>query len=138
MPTRATGDAEAAGRRGSIKVLLVDDQREVRRGLRMRLELEPDIEVVGEAEDGRVFALAAALGPDVVLMDVAMGDLDGIEAAGVLAARGTAVVMLTIHDDAGTRQRAAAAGSAGFVGKHRPEGELIAAIRHAARPAGTR
>lgn len=118
-----------------IRILLVDDQAVVRQGLRMRLEVEPEFDVVGEAADGRVAALVADLCPDVVLMDVAMPIMDGIEAAALLArvAPGTAVVMLSLHDDAETRGRASVAGAVGFVGKHRPEGELVEEIRRVAR-----
>jgi CheY-like chemotaxis protein len=83
-----------------IRVLLVDDQPSIRRGLRMRLALEPDLTVVGEAGDGATaVALATALQPEVVLMDVAMPGMDGIAALQALrAARETRhlpVVMMT-------------------------------------------
>ena len=119
-----------------IRVLLVDDQQLVRQGLRMRLEIEPDIEVIGEAGDGREVPRAVlSLSPDVVLMDVAMPGVDGIAAAGSLGEANprVAVVMLSLYDDADTRDRALAAGAFGFVGKHRPEGEMVEEIRRAAR-----
>lgn len=121
--------------------MLVDDQASVRQGLRMRLQLEPDIEVVGEAADGRVLALVEELSPDVVLMDVAMPVMDGIAATAALgvAAPGVAVIVLSLRDDAETRERAEAAGAVGFVAKHEPEGVLVEGIRTAApgtRPAG--
>lgn len=117
-----------------IRVLLVDDQETVRRGLKMRLQIEPDFEVVGEAADGRVTALVADLHPDVVVMDMAMPVMDGIAGTAALgeSAMRVAVVMLSLYDDAGTRGRASAAGAAGFVGKHQPEGELVEEIRRAA------
>lgn len=101
----------------------------------MRLGVETDIEVVGEAPDGRVSDLVALLLPDVVLMDVAMPEVDGIEAASALGAAypGVAVVMLSLYDDAETRGRAAASGAAGFVAKHEPEGTLVEVIRRAVR-----
>jgi DNA-binding NarL/FixJ family response regulator len=121
-----------------VRVLLVDDQERVRRGLRMRLEIEPDLEVVGEAGDGRVSALVAALCPDVVLMDLLMPEVDGIAATAALrgTAHGVAVVVLSLYDDTETRDRAFSAGAIGFVGKHQSEGELIQEIRRAARPTG--
>lgn len=118
-----------------IRVLLVDDQSNVRRGLTMRLSLEPDIEVVGEAADGRAAVDAARrLRPSVVLMDVEMPELDGIAATRAIrsALPGTEVVILTLHDDADTRSRAEAAGAASFVAKHRMDGVLLQAIRRAA------
>lgn len=118
-----------------IRLLLVDDEQAVRRGLRMRLTMEPDFAVVGEAGDGQA-ALAAVtdVQPDVVLMDLYMPVLDGIEATAALRDAGAscAVVMLTMQDDAATRARAHAAGAIGFVSKHQIEGELAGAIRAAA------
>lgn len=115
-----------------IRVLLVDDQAHVRVGWRMRLSLEPDIVVVGEAADGRqALSLAAALEPDVVLMDVEMPAMDGITAADHLKEGGgaCAVVVTSIYDNAATRARALAAGAAAFVGKQEPIDTVLAAIR---------
>jgi DNA-binding NarL/FixJ family response regulator len=119
----------------AITVLLVDDQAGVRRGLRMRLSREPDLVIVGEAEDGdRAIGLALALLPDVVLLDVALPDGDGICTAEALQAvvPGSAVVMLTLYDDTTTRARATAAGARTLIGKHEPIPKLLAAIRAAA------
>jgi len=118
-----------------IRVLLVDDEARVRIGLRMRLKLEPDIEVVGEAVDGEA-ALAAAseARPDVVVMDVRMKGVDGIVATRLLRERlpACAVVMLTMHDSQETRADARAAGAVAFVAKHEDDGALVDAIRSAA------
>ena len=119
-----------------IRVLLVDDQAAVRRGLLMRLHLEPDIQVIGEASTGReALSLAQALSPDVVLMDVEMPDMDGIEATAALrqAVSASTVVILSIHDDAQTRRRAQAAGAVAFVEKRGATDSLLAAIRQAAQ-----
>jgi len=118
-----------------IRVLLVDDQQAVRRGLGMRLHLEPDIQVVGEAGSGQAaLPLAQRLAPDVVLMDVEMPGMDGIAATIALRAQlaSSAVVMLSIHDDGPTQTRAQAAGAAAFVSKSSPPEQLLAAIRQAA------
>ena len=119
-----------------IRLLLVDDQPAVRRGLGMRLHLEPDIQIVGEASTGReALKLALALSPDVVLMDVEMPEMDGIEATAALcrAVSQSAVVILSIHDDAQTRVRAQAAGAVAFVEKRGATDHLLTAIRLAAR-----
>jgi DNA-binding NarL/FixJ family response regulator len=119
-----------------IRLLLVDDQPAVRRGLGMRLHLEPDIQVVGEASTGKeALLLAQELAPDVVLMDVEMPDMDGIEATAALrtAASQSAVVILSIHDDGQTRHRAQVAGAVAFVEKRGAADQLLAAIRQAAR-----
>jgi DNA-binding NarL/FixJ family response regulator len=119
----------------TIKLLLVDNQPQVRRGLRMSLALEKDFQVSGEAGDGaEALALAAVLAPDVVVMDVAMPRMDGIAATQAMhaAAPRAAVVILSLHDDTVSRERAVRAGAAAFVSKQAPLEELIAAIRLAA------
>jgi len=122
-----------------IRVLLVDDQQAVRRGLWLRLHLEPDMQVVGEASTGKeALSMAQALSPDVVLMDIEMPDMDGIETAAALRAADSrsAVVILSIHDDPLTRARAGAAGAVAFVEKRGTTEDLLAAIRQAARHTG--
>ena len=118
-----------------IRVLLVDDQPAIRRGLRMRLALEADLIVVGEAADGpAALALALALQPDVVLLDVQMPGMDGIDTAHALRAAmpACAVVLLTLYGDTITRTRAAAAGVVVFVEKHEADMALVQAIHLAA------
>ncbi len=122
-----------------IRVLLVDDQSVVRRALRVRFHLEPDLEVVGEASTGSdALSLAQALTPDVVLMDIAMPEMDGIEATAALrrVIPQSVVVILSIHDDAQTRERAQAAGAVAFVEKRGATDALLSAIRRAAGQAG--
>lgn len=126
-------------RASKIRVLLADDEPMVRRGLRMRLELEPDVEVVGEARDGnQALAEAKTLRPDAVLMDVRMPVMDGMEATVALrqALPGCAVIVLSIYDDAATKSRVRSTGAAAFVPKHQAEEELLAAIRRATASAG--
>jgi DNA-binding NarL/FixJ family response regulator len=117
-----------------IRILLVDDQSSVRRGLAMRLQLEPDITIVGEAEDA-IGALSAAsvLRPDVLVMDYEMPGMNGVEAARKLNEMGSAsrVVMLSIHDNPTVKRQAAEAGIEAFVAKHQPSEALLAAIRAA-------
>jgi DNA-binding NarL/FixJ family response regulator len=121
-----------------IRLLLVDDEVAIRRGLRMQLELEADVAVVGEAGDGETaLALAPELHPDVVVMDIRMRGMDGIEATEAMAhvSPGIPVVMLSLHDDPATRARAKAAGARGFVGKHEAANRLLATIREVAAAA---
>src|SRR5215469_12636748 len=123
-----------------IRVLLVDDQQAVRRGLGLRLHLEPDMQVVGEAGSGQeALRLAQALAPDVVLLDVEMPGMDGIETTAALRAMvpPSAVVMLSIHDDVQTRARAEAAGAVAFVAKGGTTDQLIATIRQVAGQTGS-
>jgi DNA-binding NarL/FixJ family response regulator len=120
-----------------IRVLLADDYPMVRRGLRMRLALEPDIEVVGEASSGtEALCIAQALAPDIVIMGVALPLMDGIEATRQLCILlpETAVVILSIHDDPATKAQAQAAGAAAFIEKRGGVAPLLDAIR---RIAGT-
>ena len=120
-----------------IKLLLVDDDANVLWGLRMRLGLEADIAVVGEAHDGAsAVAKAVALHPDVLVMDVQMPVMDGLTAADVVrtASPGTAVIILSIHDDAATRAEAERNGVRQFVGKHQSVDSLVAAIREVSGP----
>ncbi len=119
--------------REPIRVLVVDDQALVRAGFRMILEIEPDLEVVGEAADGgEAVTLAASLAPDVVLMDVRMPGVDGIAATRALTADPACqarVVMLTTFDMDEYVYEALRAGASGFLLKDvRPE-LLVAGIR---------
>jgi two-component system, NarL family, response regulator NreC len=121
-----------------IRVLLVDDQAVVRHALRVRFHLEPDLQVVGEASTGsEALTLAQTLSPDVVLMDIAMPGMDGIEATAALrrVVPQSTVVLLSIHDDAQTRGRAQAAGAVAFVEKRGATDSLLAIICQAARHA---
>jgi pilus assembly protein CpaE len=118
-----------------IRVMLVDDHESARHGLRMRLGLEPDVDVVGEARCGsEAVPLALQVEPDVVLMDVAMSDGDGVSATSAInaAAPDIAVVMLSLYDDARTRSRARTAGAAAFVSKHDADRLLVSTIRQVA------
>jgi DNA-binding NarL/FixJ family response regulator len=115
-----------------IRVLLVDDQSLVRMGFRMILEAETDITVVGEAGDGAAGAsMAAALRPDVVLMDVRMPGVDGIDAtAAITTAGGPAkVLILTTYDLDHYVYAGLRAGASGFLLKDAPPADLLAAIR---------
>jgi len=116
-----------------IKILLVDDEPRVCQGLRMRLALEPDLFVVGEAGDG-VAAIKAvqALGPDVVVTDVDMPKMDGITMIEWLreVASSVAAIVLTVHDHAEARAQARAAGAKAFICKQEDVERLIDAIRH--------
>ncbi len=114
------------------RVLLADDQALVRRGFRLILELENDIEVVGEAADGNdAVRLARELEPDVVVMDIRMPELDGIEATRRLQASGsqTRVLILTTFDLNEYVYQAMRAGASGFLLKDVPSDQLVAGIR---------
>jgi len=103
-----------------IKILLVDDQPLVRRGLLMRLALEPDLLVVAEANNGlQALELVPEAQPDVVIMDVEMPRMDGITAAARLhdLFPEIPVIMLSIHNTSDLRARASAVGAAAFVEK---------------------
>ena len=116
----------------SIRILIADDQALVRAGFRMILDAEEDIDVIGESSDGaEAVEQARRLAPDVVLMDIRMPELDGIEATRrVLAAgNGTKVLMLTTFDLNEYVYEALRAGASGFLLKDVPPEQLAAGIR---------
>jgi DNA-binding NarL/FixJ family response regulator len=116
----------------SIRVLLADDQALVRSGFRLILEAREDIEVVGEAEDGaEAVELALRLDPDVILMDVRMPKMDGVEATRRLTAAGSGarVVILTTFDLDEYVHEAIRAGASGFLLKDVQPAQLVDAVR---------
>ncbi len=120
----------------TIRVLLVDDQALLRKGFRLILEEEPGIEVVGEASDGdEAVTLTAELQPDVVLMDVRMPGMDGIEATSHIARSGSSarVLILTTFDLDEYAFAGLRAGASGFLLKDVPPAGLVAAIEVVAR-----
>jgi DNA-binding NarL/FixJ family response regulator len=118
-----------------IRVLLADDHTLMRRGLRLIVEQQADLVVVGEAEDGRqAVALSASLKPDVAVLDIGMPNLNGIEAAKQITdgESGAAVVILSMHADETYILRALRAGARGYLLKDSAESDLVRAIRSVA------
>lgn len=118
----------------SVRVLLVDDHKMMREGLRSLLANEPDIEVVGEASDGRsALDLVRSLSPDVVVMDVGMPELNGVEAARRIRAEhpGVKVIALSTHTDKRYVHHMLEAGACGYVLKIAAHEELLRAVRAA-------
>ncbi len=118
----------------SVRVLIADDQALVRTGFRMILDAEPDIEVVGEAENGRdAVARTRELAPDVVLMDIRMPEMDGIEATRQIVSgdgeRAPKVLMLTTFDLDEYVYDALRAGASGFLLKDVPAQQLAGGVR---------
>lgn len=113
-------------------ILLADDHAVLRAGLRLLLESHSDLKVVGEAGDGgTTLSLAAQLQPDLILLDVNMPALNGLEALPLLrkAAPRAKVLILTMHDDEGYLKQALRAGASGYALKKAADNELIAAVR---------
>jgi DNA-binding NarL/FixJ family response regulator len=120
----------------TVRVLLCDDQALVRSGFRMVLEAREDMEVVGEAENGAgALELAARCRPDVILMDVRMPVMDGVEATRRLARTGTSarIVILTTFDSDEYVYEALRAGASGFLLKDVQPAQLVDAVRVVAR-----
>ena len=116
----------------TIRILLADDHRVVRRGLCLLLESQPGFQVVAEASDGRqAVALAAEHAPDIAVLDVAMPMLNGIEAARQISAKmpRTGIVFLSMHSDEGYVLKALKSGGKGYLLKDSAEYDLINAIR---------
>jgi two-component system, NarL family, response regulator NreC len=114
------------------RVLLADDHKLMRSGLRMVIERDPEFVVVGEADDGRqAVTMANSLKPDVMVMDIGMPNLNGIEAAGQIteAQPATAIIMLSMHSDEGYVLRALKAGARAYLLKDSAEADLSHAIR---------
>ena len=117
----------------TVRIVLADDQALVRRGLRLILEAEPDLEVVGEAEDGeQALAAVAELSPDVVLVDLRMPRMDGIEAVGRMP-EGTRALVLTTFGADDLVYAALRAGASGYLLKTAPPETLVNAVRTVAQ-----
>ena len=128
------------GEKQSVRVLIADDQRPTRQGLRALLALLPHpVEVIGEAANGQdAVRLTVANQPDVVLMDMRMPVMDGLEATRRIKSRhpNTGIVMLTIYDDPSNHERAACAGVDAFIKKGAPLDQVLAAIHRFAKTSG--
>ncbi|NOX55882.1 MAG: response regulator transcription factor [Planctomycetes bacterium] len=115
-----------------IRILLVDDHSVVRAGLRMLLESQPDMEVVGEAEDGRAaIEKTNELRPDIVVMDIAMPEISGLEATERIKAEhpDVKILTLTMHEDERYFFRALHAGASGYMAKGAPPEDFVSAVR---------
>ncbi len=115
-----------------VRILIADDHGIVRKGLRLQLEQHEDFEVVGEAADGREAVRAAdELKPDVVIMDIAMPNLNGIQAATQLVKRNPqlGIIMLSMHSDESYLMRTLAAGAKGYLLKDTADVDLYRAVQ---------
>jgi DNA-binding NarL/FixJ family response regulator len=120
----------------AVRILVADDHGVVRKGLRLILERHEGLEVVGEAADGReVVRLAEELSPNVVIMDIGMPKLNGIDATAQITHRNprVAVIILSMHSDEGYIVRALGAGAKGYLLKESAEEDLVQAVRVIAR-----
>ena len=121
-----------------VRVVITDDHAVVRAGLRMLLSADPELEIIGEAGDGaESLRMARDLAPDVVLMDISMPDMNGIEATRRIKAScpGVAVLALTMHEDDQYFFEMLAAGASGYVPKRAAPNDLVSAI-HAVKNGG--
>ncbi len=119
-----------------IRILIADDHTLVRQGIRMMIEAQPDLQVVGEASDGNeAIRLAQELGPDLIVMDIAMPDLDGLQATRIIKRDHPDVKILavTMHEGEDYFFKILAAGASGYVLKRAASSDLITAIHAVAR-----
>ena len=126
------GEAQTTPPTRSARVLIVDDHDLVRDGYQRMLDREPDLEVVGEATNGReAVERCRELGPDLVLMDVRMPEMDGIEATRRIKGElpTTSVLVVTTYDNPDYLFEAVEAGAAGYVLKDAPKSQLLGAVR---------
>jgi DNA-binding NarL/FixJ family response regulator len=115
-----------------IRLLVVDDEARVRRGLAMRLEDEPDIEIVGEAADGcAALQLVLDLRPDVVVLDLLMPGMGGLQTIRILHATvpESTILAFSVRDDVTIRREVSSAGAAAFLAKQEGPERLLATIR---------
>jgi len=115
-----------------IRILIADDHGVVRKGLRLQLEQHSDFEVIGEANNGReAIMLADELSPDIVIMDIAMPNLNGIQAAAQIVKKNpqVGIIMLSMHSDETYLTRTLAAGAKGYLLKENAEVDLERAVR---------
>ena len=117
-----------------VRVVLCDDHRVIRSGLRRILEAEPDLAVVGEAGSAdECLALVRDLGPDVLVLDIGLPGTNGIEVARLVRAQGDVrILMLTVHDDVAYLRKAFQAGASGYLVKEAADIELVLAVRQIA------
>lgn len=119
-----------------IRVLIADDHTLVRQGIRMMIEAQPDLQVVGEASDGNeAIRLAQELSPDLIVMDIAMPDMDGLEATHIIKHNQPDVKILavTMHEGEDYFFKILAAGASGYVLKRAASSDLITAVHAVAR-----
>ncbi len=122
---------EGAPTVGKVRVLLVDDHTVVRQGLRRLLETDHQIEIVGEAGDGRTaIEMSRRLRPNVVIMDIVLPEMNGVEATRQIASQGTvSVLIFTMHDDDVTVRQSLRAGARGYLLKSSEGQDLLKAVK---------
>src|SRR5918998_5222155 len=128
------GEISEEAQTGPIRIMITDDHALVRDGLQSMLDDEPGLEVVGEAQNGReAFQLCRSLRPDLVLMDVRMPEMDGLEATRAIKREHpeVGVLIVTMHDNPDYMFEAIKGGAAGYVLKDASRDELITAVRRA-------
>jgi len=128
-PSRHQSSAPAAGKR---KVLIVDDHPIVRQGLRLMIDEEPDLRVIGEAQSEREARIAIReLEPDVVIVDISLAQGDGLELVRDVHAHhpGLPMLVLSMHDELIYAERLLAAGASGYIMKHAASDQLLVALR---------
>lgn len=118
-----------------VRLVVVDDDQRVRRSIVMRLQLEPRVEVVGDAPDGpTAMAVARAAQPDAVLLDLNLEGMSGLELCRRFADLNLPVVMFSLDDSEEAQRQCIASGAAAFVAKRAPTAELVEAILRAPQP----